>query len=195
MALLKRAIDALAQAVVDEIAPSRTAAPDASAPFAKESLARAIDWVKFADAKAGTVLVIVGLLLTNALGKADVLLRAYSSDPAQGDWATATFVGSLLAASLTVAFVTLVLYPHVKAKTKSIAFFGDTAALSHKEYLKQISQLDSAASTEEVSKQAWEVSRIAAQKFRWLRWAYGSALAFLVLYSLSRILLVWKGGI
>lgn len=153
--------------------------------FLSDSLSRVSEWVRFADAKAGGVLAILALLLADALDKAGTLWRAYNLDHLLGDVSTIAFWLALGAAVCTVALVSRALFPRIKSTTSSKAFFGDVAR--HENYEEYSAAVAEANAQEEIAKQVWEVSRIAAAKFTTLRYAYATAVTFLVLYVISRM--------
>ena len=143
------------------------------------------EWVRFADVKAGAVLVLVGLLLTDALNQAGELQRAHDLPSRWGDASTVLWWVAMLAAASAVVCVSGTLFPRIKAKSTSLVFFGDIAKHETPEsYAKALARVSFA---EETTKQVWEVSRIAASKYRLLRWSYLAAVLFLISYAVARI--------
>lgn len=156
--------------------------------FLQDSLMRVSDWTKFADAKAGAVLVVLGLMVSNALSNAGRLHSAYELDGWLGNFISIFFWCSMIAATLSVTLTVMSLFPRVKPKTKSIAYFGTIADQSSaSKYLRQLKKMDISTLEEQLANQNWEVSRIAQKKYQLIMWAYRSTLLFLITYVTSRI--------
>lgn len=85
--------------------------PDGSWPteahvkFATEALERFSDWIRFADAKAGVVLVVLGLALSDLLKRAGAFVDAGLAASAWGEVATVAFwvAGGLAVAGICPA--------------------------------------------------------------------------------------------
>jgi hypothetical protein len=156
-----------------------------------EALERTVDrfggWVQFADAKAGAVLVLLGLGLADLLDHAGRLAHAHVLRSDWGDAATALFWIALALAAVVVAEASRALFPRVKAKTHSVYFFGSVANYpSGSAFATAVTDLPPAAVAEQMAEQAWELARIATRKFERLRMAYWFALAFLAAWALAR---------
>lgn len=89
--------------------------PDGSWPteahvkFATEALERFSDWIRFADAKAGVVLVVLGLALSDLLKRAGAFVDAGLAASAWGEVATVAFwvAGGLAVATTVLVIMTL----------------------------------------------------------------------------------------
>jgi hypothetical protein len=159
-----------------------------------EALERSVDrfggWVQFGDAKAGGVLVLLGLGLADLVDHAARLLHAHKLRSEWGVVASALFWIALALAVIVVVEASRALFPRVKAKTHSVFFFGSVAEYeSGAAYAAVATGLSPAQVAEQMAEQAWELSRIASQKFSRVRSAYGFVLAFLVAWALSRLVL------
>lgn len=156
--------------------------------FVHQTLSDVSAWVRFGDAKAGAVLVLLGLLLADALSNARALHSAYKMEHAFGTVTTILFWCAMVAVAIAVVLVSLALFPRVTASTTSLAFFRDIEQLgSFDEYRRRLFH---ARSVDEQAKQVWELSVIAETKYRLLRWAYLAAVTFLITYVVARLLIL-----
>lgn len=173
------------EATIPDDTPSRV-----HVEFAKAALDRFSDWVRFADTKAGAVMVVLGIALSDLLTRAGSLT---SVGQARSGWAYATLIAFWIAIGAVVATVTCVvkvLFPKVSPSEESLAFFGDVA--KHKtasKYREALLSLPEEKLADHLMSQAFDLVSIAQEKFRWTRWAYVSVFAFLVAWALARLAL------
>lgn len=161
--------------------------------FTTDALDRFSGWIRFADAKAGAVIVVLGLALADLLQRAGSLSEAGNSGSAWGDIAAVAFwiAGGL--AALTTAAVVATLFPKAAAGDESLAFFGDVAnARSAGEYRQSLHALSENNLADHIAAQTWALSRIAKAKFARIRFAYGFALAFLAAWAVARVAFAWS---
>jgi hypothetical protein len=159
--------------------------------FVKRSLQASSEWARFADPKLLGVLVLLGLGLTSLLNHAGDLADAHDTFSFGGCLATLCFWLGLLTAALTVACVSLGLFPRLRAgtdQTQSLFFFGGIAEYASADsYLEAVKKLDADDLLRELTHQAWAVAVVAERKHFWAKWAYRAALAFLLLWSSAMI--------
>jgi hypothetical protein len=162
--------------------------PEAAAIDALErTVERFGGWVQFADAKAGAVLVLLGLGLADLLDHASGLAHAHKLRSDWGNLATALFWLALVCAATVVLEASRALFPRVKARTHSVFFFGSVAEYdSGASYAGVATALTPTEVAVQMADQAWELARIATVKFSRLRTAYWFALAFLTAWALAR---------
>jgi hypothetical protein len=156
-----------------------------------EALERTVErfagWVQFGDAKAGGVLVLLGIGLADLLTHADPLVHAHRLRSTWGDVATAAFIASLALAVLVVIEISRALFPRVKATTHSAFFFGSASAYpTGSAYTAAFLGLTAEDVAAQLGEQAWELARIAGRKFERTRHAYWLVLGFLVAWAVAR---------
>ena len=96
--------------------------------FFEKSVDRFSSWVQFEDAKAGAVLVLLGLGLTDVLGNADALIHAHEKS-SSGVIASFAFWLSIVAAAAAVGVVAYAVFPFTRSSHgRSIFYFKDVAA-------------------------------------------------------------------
>src|SRR5690554_5432834 len=95
--------------------------------FAVDSLDRFSDWARFADAKAGAVIVVLGLALSDLLQRAGPLSAAGLSGSRWGVVATVGFWVACVLATATTISVIAALFPKATPGEESLAYFGDVA--------------------------------------------------------------------
>jgi hypothetical protein len=161
--------------------------------FATEALARFSDWIRFADAKAGAVILVLGLALSDLLNRAGTFSAAGHSASKWGEVATIAFwIGGGLAVA-TTASVIATLFPKTTPGEESLAYFGDVAkAESAGEYRRILHALSEDQLADHVAAQAWDLSRLAKAKFVRIRYAYAFAFCFLVVWAVGRLTLAWS---
>lgn len=166
---------------------------EAHVKFATEALDRFSDWIRFADAKAGAVVVVLGLALSDLVKRAGAFADAGHGASKWGEVATVAFwvAGGLAVA--TTLLVIMTLFPKATPGEESLAYFGDVAkadsAAAYRETLHALSENQLA---DHIAAQAWDLSRIAKTKFVRIRYAYGFALGCLVVWALARVALAWS---
>lgn len=162
--------------------------------FLEDAQRRFQSWIQLADAKAGAVLVIIGLMATHLISKSSRLTSADEASNGWGDVAKWSFWLACLVAAATVVLVSLALFPRTRARTTSLAFFASVAAYATAEdYLDTVKKKDAAGLRRETANQVWELARVARWKFAFLQRAYYAALGFLLLAVLARVALHWSG--
>jgi hypothetical protein len=160
--------------------------------FLTEALTRFQGWIQFADAKAGAVLVILGLGIASLVGKAGPLSAAYTLPYQWGDLATLLFWASCAAAATTVACVSIALFPRVEPGEPSLAYFGHVSHMTAKKFEAEVSKRGQEELNHQLALQVWELARVAKTKFKWLKISYSLVVIFLVLYFTAR--LVYAGA-
>jgi hypothetical protein len=153
------------------VADPAPAPPDAPPSATLVYLTPVGDFIHSADAKAGTILAVLGIMFT-LLARfgpwLDDMLRG-------GGWtapATACLVGGFAGSALGAvvqAFRTI--SPRFPAAPPSLAFFGDIARLAPEEYVARATALAPAEALAERMRYNHTGSRIILLKFRQLRWA------------------------
>jgi Family of unknown function (DUF5706) len=156
-----------------------------------EALERTVErfagWVQFGDAKAGGVLVLLGIGLADLLTHADPLLHAHHRHSKWGDVATITFIAALALAVVVVIKVSRALFPRVKPTKDSAFFFGSVSKYpSGAAYTAAFLALSGKDVAEQLGEQAWELARIASRKFAQTRHAYWLVLVFLGAWAVAR---------
>src|SRR3954447_12414669 len=161
--------------------------------FYYRSVDRFADWIKHADAKAGAALVVLGLGLSDLLDHARELVDAHSEGGA-GWLATLAFWGACLIAGSVVLRVVRAFFPRLSARgERSVFYFGEIAAAygSPAEYRAAVEAKSEEDIADEVGAQAWELARIADEKFRQSQAALLWTLIFLVAWAIGRVGLVY----
>jgi hypothetical protein len=159
--------------------------------FYEKSVDRFSSWVQFEDAKAGAVLVFLGLGLTDVLGNADTLINAHEKSTS-GAIASIAFWVSIFAAVMAVGFVAYAVWPFTRSPDgDSIYFFKDVAARDHSlaEYVEDVNSRDDPRLEEDMANQAWTLARIAAVKVKYVTRGFWSVTVFLVAWAVARIAL------
>lgn len=167
--------------------------PTGHVEFVAKSLDRFSDWIRFADAKAGAVLVVIGVALADLLERAGALTSAANFISRWGIVATIAFwAGAGLAVATTVSVIAA-LFPSVKPGEASMAYFGHAAkAETATAYRQTVRGLSESQLADLVAAQAWDLARIARAKFARIRLAYFFALGYLVTWAVARLALAWS---
>src|SRR5687768_6261646 len=129
------------------------------------------DFIHSADAKAGTILAVLGIMFTLLARFGPVLDQMLHGPPALMAVTIlllAGFAGAALGA-VVQAFRTI--SPRFPPAPPSLAFFGDIARLGPDEYVRRATSLGAAEALAERLKYNHTGSRIILLKFRQLRWA------------------------
>lgn len=157
--------------------------------FYAKSVDRFSTWVQFEDAKAGAVIVLLGLGFVDLLGHAGRIIHAHSTST-YGAIASVAFWIAMICAAAVVAFVTLAVKPATHSKESSIFFFGTVATFgSRPEYEQAVGSLDATERAHEMAAQAWQLARIARTKVCFVGWAFRFVAVFLVAWALARLAL------
>jgi hypothetical protein len=160
--------------------------------FLGQTLDRFQQWIQLADAKAGFVLVVLGLGAADLVDRARALSDAHNLASNWGTAATWLFWMACIAAAATVSSVSITLFPRVKAQSRSLAFFGDVAQFkTSEEYGQEVEGLTRKRVDEAVGSQVWQLARIATTKYRWLRRSYVWVILFMVLLFSARLSFAW----
>jgi len=160
--------------------------------FLYRSIERNADWVKYEDAKAGAVIVILAIGCADLIGHARFLADAHSSGTT-GVLATIVFWVAVLFAAATVVFVGRTVLPTVKTKRPSLYFFGTVTekyADYPGHYRRDVSALGSGKQLiDQLAPQAWRLAQIASAKVQNVRYATLAVLGFIAAWAVARILL------
>jgi hypothetical protein len=152
---------------------------------ASETFERA---VQFADAKAGGVVLILGIGILDLFRHIRDFLDARDASAGWGWLSTIACLVAIAAALATVLQVGRALFPRRRAGLGSLFFFGVAAsypspkAYGEKVWLSRERELFDAMAT-----QAWNLAGIASQKYRHLRLAYTAALVFATFWAIARL--------
>ena len=168
------------------------ASPDAPAAATLVYLTPVGDFIHSADAKAGTVLAVLGIMFT-LLARfgpwLDEMIRGAGVVRVGTVVLLAGFAGGALGAVIQ-AFRTI--SPRFPSAPPSLAFFGDIARLAPDEYVTRATGLGAAEALAERLKYNHTGSRIILAKFRQLRWALRFFAAAAVCWLLLVALLVLR---
>jgi Family of unknown function (DUF5706) len=161
-----------------------------SADFFAASVDRFGQWLQFEDAKAGVVLVILGIALSDLLGKAGALIHAHKSHSGWGGVASVSFWVAVLSAAAVLALVIFALTPRIRARRPSVYFFGTVGTYGDPtEYESAVAALDDTALAHQMASQAWQLGAIAQLKARIVGWAFWFVAIFLVAWTPRLVLL------
>jgi hypothetical protein len=158
-------------------------------------LYRAVDsfaqWVQFADAKAGGVILVLSIGALDVFHKARDYIDAHDlAHPTWGWISLVAFIAAVIAMSQTVASVGRTLFPKHRPSKPSDYFFSVAGAYEDGEsYAASARAKHEDDLIEHVAIQAWNLGRIAHDKFGHLRRAYGGAFFFLVTWGVARVTL------
>jgi hypothetical protein len=171
--------------------------------FYEKSVDRFSSWVQFEDAKAGAVLVLLGLGLTDILGNADALIHAHEKS-SLGGIASFAFWLAIAAAAAAVGVVAYAVFPFTRSSQgSSIFYFKDVAtnfpykakreAEKREQLAAYVNEVSVARSEEELewdmADQALTLAGIAAKKVRFVFWGFWSVAVFLIAWGVARIAL------
>lgn len=177
---------------MDDQETDQSAPSSAHVEFANLALDRFSDWVRFADAKAGAVMVVLGVALSDLLARAGSLADAWQAKSLLGWIATVAFWLACALAALTLSCVVSALFPRVTPREESLAYFGDVAKYEDAgKYRKALLDLPPDRLVDHIFTQAFDLARIARTKFERLRFAYRFVFIFLALWGIARLALAW----
>ena len=177
--------------------------------YYETSIDRFTSWVQYEDAKAGAVLVLLGLGLTDVLGNADTLINAYHAPaPHHSGWgwvATVAFWAAIVAAVCTVAVIATAVWPYTGPGRRprvgnSLFYFNDVAtnyryrdptekAKMLAEYRERVRDTPDEELEKDMSQQAFILAHIAAKKVRLVKLGFWSVTGFLIAWAVARIAL------
>lgn len=146
--------------------------------------------IRFGDAKAAGVVVLLGLGLADLLKKAPQLSVAYRehSGDLSGCVSSIAFWLALPIAVVVVASVMKALFPQLRASDPSLFFFGDIQKRATAgDFISEVRALPERGLADEVAKQVWQLSVIASSKMNWVKKSYYAVLGFLGLWAIARI--------
>ena len=152
---------------------------------ASETFERA---VQFADAKAGGVVLILGIGILDLFRHVRDFLDARDVSAGWGWLATIACLIAIVAALATVLQVGRALFPRSRPGLGSLFFFGVVASYpSPKEYGEKVWFSRERELFDAMAIQAWNLAGIAGEKYRHLRLAYTAALAFASFWAVARL--------
>ena len=155
-----------------------------------ESLARAIEFTKMADAKAGPLLA-AHVLMAGALATRFDNLGVIITGNAGVIQQIALIAGlTLYAALLAAAWIkaACVFIPATPKTGQSLIYFEEIGAMSFEQFADASRQLDAEAIENQLLQQIHEVSRIASKKMCRVRWAFWLSIAAVVVWI---VLMAW----
>jgi pycsar effector protein len=158
-------------------------------------LYRAVDsfaqWVQFADAKSGGVVLVLSIGALDIFNKAREFINAHHlAHPAWGWISLAAFILAIGGMAMTMIGVARTLFPKILPSKPSDYFF--TVAGSYPDsdaYAASVTSKRERDLIDHVAIQAWSLARIADDKYRHLRHAYAGAFVFLITWGVARITL------
>jgi len=152
---------------------------------ASENFERA---VQFADAKAGGVVLILGIGILDLFRHVRNFLDARDASAAYGWLSTVACLVAIAAGLLTVLQVGRALFPRRRPGLRSLFFFGVAASYpTPQEYADAVWFSRERDLFRSMATQAWNLAGIAGDKYRHLRLAYASALVFAAFWALARL--------
>jgi hypothetical protein len=147
-------------------------------------------WLQFADAKAGGVILILSIGILDLFRRAKDLLNATDLPSSWGYGATISFALAMVCGVLAIFQVGRALFPRHIPGSRSLFFFGSAAAYPSAEtYGDAVYGSYERDLIYTMATQAWYLARISREKYRHLRVAYASALLFVVLWGMARLTL------
>jgi hypothetical protein len=144
--------------------------------------------VQFADAKAGGVVLILGIGTLDLFRHVRDFLDARDVSAGWGWLSTIACLIAIVAALATVMQVGRALFPRSRPGLGSLFFFGVVASYpSPKEYGEQVWFSRERELFNAMATQAWNLAGIAGQKYEHLRRAYMAALTFAIFWAVARL--------
>ena len=149
------------------------------------------EWVQFADAKSGGVVLVLSIVALDLFHHANDFIRAYDlPHPVWGWISLIFFVLGMCAFGLTIKGVASTLFPRIRASEPSLFFFRVAASYPDGEaYAEAVTKNRESGIIEDVAIHAWNLARIADDKYRHLRHAYAGALCLLFAWAIARVAL------
>ena len=129
------------------------------------------EFIHSADAKAGTLLTVLGIMFTLLARFGGWLDGMIHGGPVTRVATVALLAGFAAAAFGAVVQAFRTIGPRFPRTTPSLAFFGDIARISPEEYVARATSLGATDALAERLKYNYTGSRIILAKFRQLRWA------------------------
>jgi hypothetical protein len=148
-------------------------------------------WVQFADAKSGGVILVLSIGALDVFHHATDFIHAHNLHHAAWGWISlVAFLAALVGIMLTIAGVANTLFPNIRESKPSLFFFGVAATFPDGDaYGRAVTEKRETEIIEQVSIQAWNLANIANDKYASLRRAYMGALVFLLAWGVARIAL------
>jgi hypothetical protein len=144
--------------------------------------------VQFADAKAGGVVLILGIGILDLFRHVGDFLDARELSAAWGWLSTVSCLLAICFGLLTVLQVGRALFPRKRPGLRSLFFFGVASSFpSPKEYGDAVWFSRERDLFNSMATQAWNLAGIAGEKYRHLRLAYTAALAFASFWAVARL--------
>ena len=155
-----------------------------------DSLSRAIEFTRAADAKAGPVLALEVALVGTLAARMEGLWLILAEPPFGAEMiAVAVLLGLYVVLLVgSMAFAASVYIPRNPRTGRSLIHFEDIAGMLPDEFEERSRQLDADAIERQLINQVYAVSGIASTKMHRVRWAYWAGGASVVLWVL---LLAW----
>lgn len=155
-----------------------------------ESLARAIEFTRMADAKAGPLLAAHVLMAGARATRFNNLGVIVTGDNGVIQQIALIAVLTLYAALLVASWIkaACVFIPSTPKTGQSLIYFEDIGAMSLEQFAEASRQLNAGAIENQLLQQIHAVSRIASGKMRRVRWAFWLSIAAVVVWI---VLMVW----
>jgi len=147
-------------------------------------------WVQYGDTKAGAVLVVLGLGLTDLLDNARTLIRAHQLPSGWGTLATVCFAIAIAAAATAVITLGATVFPRAprsKPANWTLLYYRDVAARGAATYASDVTTATLATLNDHRAREAYGLAKIAQTKAVITRYAYLSAGLFLLSWPAARI--------
>lgn len=156
-----------------------------------ESLSRAIDFTKVADAKAASTVVLQIALIGALAFRAGPLVDVLKQSPCGAEQVialiiTIAYVGCSLC---SIGFAGCVFFPKTPRTGSSLIYFEDIASMPYESFAKRSGQLDSTTIEQQLLQQIHQVSQIVHQKMNKVKCALIFSGVTLVLWA---ILMGWS---
>jgi hypothetical protein len=144
--------------------------------------------VQFADAKAGGVVLILGIGILDLFRHMRDFLDARDLSAVWGWMSTVSCVLAVTFGVLAVLQIGRTLVPRTRPGLRSLFFFGVAASFpTPEEYADAVWFSRERELFRSMAIQAWNLAGIAGEKYRHLRLAYAAALAFVTFWALARL--------
>ncbi len=161
-----------------------------------ESLSRAIEFTRTADAKAGPVLLVQIALAGTMAARFERILPVLFG-PAWDINRAALLLGAILYTALLIAVVTIavrVYMPSSPKTGKSLIYFEDVAALEFEAFRTRSVATAAEDIEAQLLDQIYRVSQIASDKMRRVRWAVSLSVPSVLLWVILLVLSSIEGG-
>jgi|SRR5579859_5798518 len=148
-------------------------------------------WVQFADAKCGGVIIVLSIAALDLFHHANDFINAHDlPHPAWGWISLVSFALGVGGVLLTLKGVANTLFPRIRESKPSLFFFRVASSYPTADaYAEAVKKNRESGIIDQVAIQAWNLARIADDKYRHLRHAYAGALCLLFAWGVARIAL------